>query len=82
MSTELPALPEPMKDYPDHGEDTYTADQMHAYAAAAVAAEREQCAKLCDGVAYSHANTAMLGPEQNALKCAAAIRGQDQKEQA
>jgi len=27
---------------------TYTADQMHAYAAASVAAERERCAVLCE----------------------------------
>ena len=34
----------------------------------------EEAAKVCDGVAYTHQNASMLGPEQNALKCAAAIR--------
>ena len=34
----------------------------------------EEAAKVCDGVAYTHQNASMLGPEQNALKCAAEIR--------
>ena len=34
----------------------------------------EEAANVCDGVAYTHQNASMLGPEQNALKCAATIR--------
>jgi hypothetical protein len=34
----------------------------------------EECAQACERVAYTHPSTAMLGPEQNALKCAAAVR--------
>jgi hypothetical protein len=44
-----------------HHQPYYTANQMHAYAAAAVAEEREQCAKLCEEYFTSAA-------------CAAAIR--------
>ena len=32
--------------------DCYTAEQMLAYAAAAVAQERERCAKMCEEDAY------------------------------
>lgn len=47
----LGPLPEPAG-WNDHGEYfDYTADQMRAYAAQEVAAERERCAKICDGVA-------------------------------
>jgi hypothetical protein len=49
--------------------------RMLEFVRTAVASERERCARLCDEAAYSHQNTAMLGPEQNALKCAALIRG-------
>lgn len=38
---------------------------------------QERCAKICDDVAYSHPNTSMLGPELNAMKCAAAIRNME-----
>jgi hypothetical protein len=73
---EMPALPPWSRQASTHIH--YDADQMRAYAqayaAAAVAAEREACAALCDTVAYTHQNTPMLGPELNALKCAAAIR--------
>lgn len=34
----------------------------------------EHAAQACETVAYTHPNSAMLGPEQNAMKCAAAIR--------
>jgi hypothetical protein len=34
----------------------------------------EEAAKTCDESAWTHPNAAMLGPEQNSLKCAAAIR--------
>ena len=42
----LPPLPEAADKY----FEDYTADQMRAYAAAAVAAERERCAKLADSM--------------------------------
>jgi len=47
MANDLPPLPE----HPKHvlmGHNFYTADQMHAYARAAVQAEREAAAKLCE----------------------------------
>lgn len=34
----------------------------------------EEAAKKCDESAWTHPNAAMLGPEQNSLKCATAIR--------
>lgn len=49
--------------------DLYTADQMRAYAAAAVAAERNACADICD----QHASV-----EGVAQQCAAAIRKRGQ----
>lgn len=52
----------------------FTAAQLQAYGDARMLEERERCANVCDNRAYTHTNTAMLGPEQNALKCAAAIR--------
>ena len=65
MTDDLPPLPEPA-----YEAYYYTADQMRAYgdarAAAAVARERERCAKACD----EHASI-----EGIAQKCAAAIRG-------
>jgi len=84
MDEQLPPLPEseyllaiPDRPY-DPGyvtiEDGYTADQMRAYAAAAVAAERERCALLAE---------AKIDPEwpnddmsQQAEGIAAAIRSQ------
>lgn len=41
-------LPEPMKNYPEPGEATYTADQMHAHAAAARRQALEEAAQVCD----------------------------------
>jgi hypothetical protein len=59
----------------------YTDQQMHAYAAAAVAAERERCAKLCDDVARSayeldgrHSSGHTEGRGDGAAECAALIR--------
>ena len=48
MSNELTPLPEP--NYPAERDyaDAWTADQMQAYARAAVAAERERCAALVE----------------------------------
>lgn len=68
----LPPLPEPaqtssvidstMRRLEVH---SYTAAQMQAYAQAAVLAEREECAKLCE---------AEFSIEGIAQRCAAAIR--------
>ena len=58
MSDTLPPMPEPTledHEYELWGQnvrsDFFTADQMRAYAAAAVAMERERCATLCLEVA-------------------------------
>jgi len=45
-------LPEPVA-YPSSEHDSqaqYTAEQMRAYAAAAVAQERERCARVCEAL--------------------------------
>ena len=48
MSDSLPPLPPTaLVDVPHF---TYTSEAMRAYASAAVAAERERCANLCDGM--------------------------------
>jgi hypothetical protein len=74
MTDELPPLP--TTEYvlaregdgytPDRllAEAGYTADQMHAYAQAAIPAEREACAKVCDD---------MPDQDESGL-CASAIR--------
>ena len=57
---ELPPLPEAQDDI-DTGsgrEDVYTANQMRAYAAQAVAAERERAALCCDDLAWMMENGA------------------------
>lgn len=38
------------------------------------AAEREACARCCETFAWMHPNASLLGPEQNRMDCAAAIR--------
>jgi hypothetical protein len=74
MSNELPPLPEP--NYPAERDyaDAWTADQMQAYASAAVAAERERCAKVCESLhdrwKWHEAPDSSSGPKD----CAAAIR--------
>ncbi len=62
--------------------------QLQAYAkefaAAAVAAERERCAKLCAAMRWAPGSSPtdyLQGQNDMADKCAAAIRGQDQKGQ-
>jgi hypothetical protein len=83
--SDLPPLPEP--DTHCWDDDSlcdvwsYSADQMHAYAAAALAAERERCAKLCDDVARSayeldgrHSSAHTEGKGDGAAECAALIR--------
>ena len=88
MKADLPPLPEPSPDNHDNGDVFgcdktffYTAEEMHAYAAAAVAADRERCAKLCDDVARSayeldgrHSSGHTEGRGDGAAECAALIR--------
>lgn len=69
-------LPDPAHRGPDGTGsyfDAYTADQMRTYAAAAVAAERERCAKACEGEAELW-EQAGNGPAMEARLCAAKIR--------
>lgn len=76
---ELPPLPEPFMRHwincPFEEALLFTGDQMRAYAAAAVAAERERNAKLCDKIEND-----MLDHDKHttgvAYECAAAIRSQ------
>lgn len=58
---------------PDTG-DPYLSSLIADAIRAAVAEERERCAGICERVAWSNANTPILGPEQNAIKCANVIR--------
>lgn len=55
MMSELPPLPEPFTSLPITGSQTtsvhvWASDAMHAYAAAAVAAETERLTMLCDNL--------------------------------
>lgn len=70
--TELPPLPEPPCTVPfcQGNNMGYTADQMRAYAEAAVKAEREACAKLCEARYMGDNNR----EDMEARACAAAIR--------
>ena len=56
--------------------ERYTAEQVRAEVARAVAAERERCALVCEQWANSHLSGVLLEREPNALKLAAAIRAQ------
>jgi hypothetical protein len=72
-------LPEPTGDISLPGAfglacDGYTAEQLRSYGDARAAAERARCAVVCEQVAWTNANSALLGPEMNAMKCAQAIR--------
>lgn len=88
LAEALPPLPEPagaiaVEDGIDkrtggiveHYEDGFSADQMREYALAAVQAERERCAKLCDDLPLDPAgpwfNSDMC---EGAEQCAIAIR--------
>ena len=70
----LPPLPEPV-DYGYREEGTwvqqlcFTHDQMHAYARAAILAERERCALICEGIAMDDKTGYGIAED-----CAAAIR--------
>lgn len=73
--TELPPLPEPPCTVPFcQGNDMgYTADQMRAYAQAAVLAEREACADICEDTSQEYEQ--YTGQERPLnMSCAAAIR--------
>ena len=66
-------LPEPQKEC-WIGHTLFSADQMHAYAAAAVEAEREQCALACEQrrdyeMQYARGSAAIAASD-----CADAIR--------
>ena len=76
QSIESPPLPEP-----DCGDDFINAFggyQMHAYAAQAVAAERERCAQLCEGLreAAEHSSDGLkrAGAMAMAASCAKMMR--------
>lgn len=89
---ELPELPEPAREAESAGAawrnsspDYYTADQMREYARAAIQAERERCAKVCDQISAQlkaqvpkrgASTSPTYGGVVGAAKCAAAIRGQ------
>jgi hypothetical protein len=97
VSDNLPPLPEtdwllhmPAQAYEQEwtsSQPGYTADQMRSYAAAAVAAERERCAKLCEQRAGDHwadykghgtgprGGTRSEAASDEADACAMAIRG-------
>ncbi len=69
MTDNLPPLPPYL-----YGEEcstnerVWTERDMLAYAAAAVSAERERCAAICDALAK-------VGASRDAAACSAAIRG-------
>lgn len=67
---DLPPLPAPESEVPGGEWPEYSERQMREYARAAVLAERERCAKVCEDH-FTHD-----GPyRQGASLCAAAIRG-------
>jgi hypothetical protein len=74
-SEQLPPLPEPfMELHREISPHVYAAwaEQMRAYAAAALAQEREACAKLCE-------DSINLEPYPTLTKMAAAIRARGNK---
>jgi hypothetical protein len=68
QAIELPPLPEPGVSRRD--EDAFTADQMCAYARAAVLAERERCAKVCEAQAETVAENLYGHPRHKAIEWA------------
>ena len=74
MDEQLPPLPQEFMQHwrsaPFESMPLYTADQMRAYAAAAVAAERERCAKACEQYGDK-----VLDDSGMAEACALIIRG-------
>jgi hypothetical protein len=80
-------LPEPVKLRREIRRDggynmvpAYTAEQLHAYAAACVAEERERCARVCESTTWSEdidiwrEMTKRDVSARSMLECAAAIR--------
>lgn len=67
------AAPLPPKGY---GNDGHSDEAMRAYAAAAVAAEREACAQVCDAMRLEWADQPNIAQAERAtmIDCAAAIR--------
>jgi hypothetical protein len=74
----LPELPGATL-FEDWGMIGYTADQMREYASAAVAAERERCAKVCEQIAHDALRDQpalqVLIHSSHGYRFAAAIRG-------
>ena len=88
MTDNLPPLPEPVEVLDLWGNDcpVYNREQMRAYAIAyaraAVLAERERCANVCEGIEAAawksckeRYNYYDQGHSDGAGECAAAIRG-------
>jgi hypothetical protein len=86
---ELPELPSPPHysafplDSWEPSEDLWDADQMRAYATAAVLQERERCAKICEARAAEHEENGedegddrFLVYAKHERRCAAVIRAQ------
>ncbi len=79
MTNELPPLPEPAGDIIKHGcQDGlawvrlgFTVDQMRAHALAAIAAEREACAKVCEAQRSKYPDHSY---NEGVGECAEAIR--------
>lgn len=78
----LPPLPKPWGWSWTHSVPFFTDDQMREYAAAAVAAEREACAKVCEQLEPRHRMDGewLAGWSDGTDDCAAAIRARGQKE--
>lgn len=77
MTDKLPPLPEFAAAFTPRwlgDEGGFNATQMHAYALAAVMAERERCAKLCDTTRFTGNRFPITQMEQLRMDIAAAIR--------
>jgi len=59
--------------------DLFTASTVRSLIAAAVEREREECAKVCDGVYYQHIGPLHGEVRYGIAKCAAAIRARGEK---
>jgi hypothetical protein len=79
-AVEMPPLPEPaLSGYPQDSPDEFVAfssDQIQAYARAAVLAERERCAKICEDLPSRDPKGPWFNDDMTAgaNECAAAIR--------
>ena len=76
--TDLPPLPEPGNGSIQVGRQEislgYDAEQMRAYAEAAIKQEREECAKVCDALAEGDALVGDTQSEMASNACATEIR--------